>query len=146
MSRSGLAVVGKWDSKMGYSPREIHYLAYLEKKKIFYFKISRKNFFEKDFPPNDKIEIVIIKKIYRFKSRYFVTQNYGLHHLQQKIKSFILKKKYFRKIKINNLHQNLIQFTMSPPIQGVALLQKGGFNYQELFSLNERGFSQIQSN
>lgn len=139
MSRLGLGVVSKWTSKMGYSPREKEYLSYLEKKKIFYFKISRKNFFEKDFPLNNKIEIVIIKKIYRFKSRYFVTENYGLHRLQQKIKSFILKKKYFRKIKINNLHQNLVQFSMSPPIQGLPLLQNGGFNYQELFSLHKRG-------
>ena len=126
-----LGVVSKWENRMGYSPQEIKYISYFKKKKLFHFQISLNEIKKFNKFNEHKLQIVIVKHIYKFKSRYFIIENKGITKLQTLFRNYKKKKNFFCALKLNNLHKELLSFWMSPPIKTIPLLKLGGIFYRE---------------
>lgn len=126
-----LGVVTKWNTNMGFDSQEKKYINYFKTKKLFHFQISSKEIipFSKD-----NLEIVLVKRIYKFKSRYFVLENTGIRKVQNKFREYQKKKKCFQKFKKNALLNEFLSFVMSPPNDNIPLLKKGGVFYRETYT------------
>lgn len=124
-------VVTKWNTTMGFHSKEKKYINYLKTKKLFHFQISSNELIP--FSKHD-LEIVLVKRIYKFKSRYFVIENNGIRRVQNQFRMYQKKKKCFQKFKKNALLNELLSFVMSPPNQNIPLLKKGGVFYRETFN------------
>ena len=94
--KAKLGIVTKWNTTMGFHIKEKKYINYFKTKKLFHFEISSNEIIQFS---RHKLEIVIVKSIYKFQSRYFVVENDGIRRVQNKFRAYQKKKNVSKNLK-----------------------------------------------
>lgn len=83
---------------------------------------------------NEKYKIILSRRSYLFEERYFSVRHYGLIFFQRRIRKFLLKRKYFKKLLQHKLVNELKSFFYSPGINisNKSIFQMGGPMYREI--------------